>query len=142
MMRVDARLENRAPSVTPEEWGSSRLEDLSQRLSALSGKYEDMAQRLTRLDEQGVNAAAERQEMRKAMHELTLEMRALLKEIDRSCQEKVDSVGRSIREEIRTQIALQLAANAKESSWSIRDRVPIYAAALTSAAALLAVVIK
>ena len=128
--------------MTADEWGSSRLEELSQRIGTLSGRYDDMAQKLTRLETEGSNAADERRELRQGMRELTTEMRGLLKEIDRSCQEKVDSVGRTVREEIKTQIALQLAANAKESSWSIRDRVPIYAAFIASAGTLLAVVVK
>lgn len=139
--------------MSTDEWGSSRLEDMSRRVTALADRYDRMAVRLSRLDERDVNATQERADIRQGMKDITVEMRMVLAQIDRSCAEKVEGVGRrvdesaekvlgTVKEEIKTQIALQLAANAKESSWSVRDRVPIYAAALTSAAALLAVVIK
>jgi ElaB/YqjD/DUF883 family membrane-anchored ribosome-binding protein len=97
---------------------------LEARVDTLFDRYERMAEQLHRLDERGHSAEDERREMRQAL------------------KEAMSSVRDQIKEEITTQLALQLAAQVKDQRWSVRDRVPIYAATLTSAGALLAVVIK
>lgn len=139
--------------MSTDEWGSSRLEDMSRRVTALADRYDQMAVRLSRLDERDVNATQERADIRQGMKDITVEMRMVLAQIDKSCAEKVEGVGRrvdesaekvlaTVRQEIGTQITLALAGQADKRRWPSKDRAMITLSTLAVVGSILTAVIK
>lgn len=104
---------------------------LERRVDVLMDRYEKMAETLHRLDERDHNAEDERREMRQAL------------------KDAMAGVRTQIKEEITTQIALQMAAAAKEREavaakrrWTPKETAALYAATILSAGGLLTSVIK
>lgn len=123
-----ARATDRPHGMTPDGDGVERLE---RRVDTLMERYDRIAEQLHRLDERGNSAEDERREMRQAL------------------KEAMAGVRTQIKEEITTQIALQMAAAAKEREaetnkrrWSPKETAALYAATILSAGGLLTSVIK
>lgn len=137
------------PTVPAERWPAERIDALAKQLT---DHIHAMTALAIKVGGHGENITAQQRELgelERATERAGEQMRELLSVVDRSCAEKVNELSRDMRvefvktrkevkEEVRIQVALQMAQMAKDRTLA---RAAPYAAVITGTAAIIASVV-
>lgn len=138
--------------MSPDRWPSERLDALAQQFT---DHVREMTQLAVKVGTQSSRLEAQQRDLTDLDHateRAVSQMRDLLAVVDKSCADKVNELGREMRqefaktrreikEEIKDQVALQMAQAEQARQWGPMARAAPYAATITGAAAIIASVI-